>query len=534
MFHWKPNPFRRMLWSYKESFLGGWLALALNIAMLNIIPWFISGAVASLEGQQSFVNLERVMLLAPASILLLALSHYGSRFLVLGAARSFARDLRVAVFHRDLVPSTCATKESSVSRSMTKLSNDAGLCEALFGPGLLYFFQGLTWLMIAALSIATLNPQLIFAIVLPWLVLGLSLSSSLKKTRFAAEREQECKDQWAFDLAQAKHGRSFLHQWGQDEQVVGHFQEWNEKGLKYSQRRVLHRSRVVFLVNSIYGLSLVVLLALGHYQLRVGAVSLGELAAVITTVAMMYHPMFQLAWVSTLASQAAPSIERLSETLEIPTHSLQFSKNSPLRLDLRLTAVPGQWTSLTCESSEELKPILRDLELKSGDSKTSDHLEREPDLFELSIQENLCLGQKVVSQGQLERAIYHSCLDEVLNETSAGLSRKLGPGGLGLSGGQRQRLALARALLREPKQLIINDALSMLDSATLQRLLTRLRQIEGMTVFLISEDPQILNFVDRHLVVHPAGIQSYLVIKKDNEPILCPLAAQDSTSAKAA
>lgn len=120
-------------------------------------------------------------------------------------------------------------------------------------------------------------------------------------------------------------------------------------------------------------------------------------------------------------------------------------------------------------------------------------------LFSGTILENLRWGRQDASEQEILRAARIACADEFVSRMPQGYRTQLGQGGVNLSGGQKQRLALARALVRSPRILILDDCTSALDAETEARVLQGLRQMQGVTVLLISQRIATVRRADRIL-----------------------------------
>lgn len=120
-------------------------------------------------------------------------------------------------------------------------------------------------------------------------------------------------------------------------------------------------------------------------------------------------------------------------------------------------------------------------------------------LFSGTILENLRWGRQDASEQEILHAARIACADEFVSRMPQGYQTRLGQGGVNLSGGQKQRLALARALVRSPRILILDDCTSALDAETEARVLQGLRQMQGVTVLLISQRIATVRRADRIL-----------------------------------
>lgn len=131
---------------------------------------------------------------------------------------------------------------------------------------------------------------------------------------------------------------------------------------------------------------------------------------------------------------------------------------------------------------------------------------QKPVLFTGSVRSNLLWGDPDAGDERLERACRESCADEFVRELPGGYGAPIGQGGVNLSGGQKQRLSLARALIRTPRMLILDDCTSALDAITERRVLDHVAALRGLTVLLISQRIATVRRCDRIAVMHGGRI----------------------------
>ena len=131
-------------------------------------------------------------------------------------------------------------------------------------------------------------------------------------------------------------------------------------------------------------------------------------------------------------------------------------------------------------------------------------------LFTGTIEENLRWGRENATTEEVKEAARIACADEFIEKSPDGYNTLLGQGGVNLSGGQKQRLSLARALLRRPKILILDDVTSALDAATEAKVLKGLADMEGeMTIFLISQRISTVMRADHILCLDDGRVQGF-------------------------
>lgn len=131
-------------------------------------------------------------------------------------------------------------------------------------------------------------------------------------------------------------------------------------------------------------------------------------------------------------------------------------------------------------------------------------------LFSGTIRENLLWGRSDADETEIRAAAEIACADQFVSQMKDGYDTLLGQGGVNLSGGQKQRLALARALVRSPKILILDDCTSALDAETESAVLSGLRQrLQGVTVLLISQRISTVRRADRVLCLENGVVRGF-------------------------
>ncbi len=123
---------------------------------------------------------------------------------------------------------------------------------------------------------------------------------------------------------------------------------------------------------------------------------------------------------------------------------------------------------------------------------------------------NLRWGKEDASEDEIRQAVQNACADEFIEKLTDGYSTELGQEGVNLSGGQKQRISIARALIKKPKILILDDCTSALDAYTEAKVLNGLRTLSGtMTVLLISQRISTVRKADRILCMEDGKAVGY-------------------------
>lgn len=303
------------------------------------------------------------------------------------------------------------------------------------------------------------------------------------------------------------------------------------------------------LINLIVNLGIVVLLWVSQHQ---NSTEIGRLMASINYMTQILFAMGMISNILNTAVRAIASSERISEVLEeVPA---QTPPDSPLTPDwkgeiifddvsfayagagkealshISFRAAPGQTIGIigpTGSGKSTLVSLIpRFYDPKSGSVRIDGAdvtcisesalrsavavVPQKALLFSGTIRENLRWGKSDATDDEIRRAAEIACADSFISRTENGYDTILGQSGVNLSGGQKQRLALAKALIRNPGILILDDCTSALDARTEAAVLTGLRQhLQNVTVLLISQRISTVRRADRILCLENGIVQGF-------------------------
>lgn len=300
-------------------------------------------------------------------------------------------------------------------------------------------------------------------------------------------------------------------------------------------------SRVNHLNAGLLGAAGVAVLAVGAVMVANQALSLGQIVAVSMLTGRALAPISQIAGLMVRWQQTKLSFEALNKVMASPTDDAAASLQAPplsgalefrdvsfayprqppvierLNLKVRSGERVGIIGKLGSGKSTLLRLILNQYAPTTGsvliDELVNTQLEplslrrqigyvpQDVTLFHGSLRENIELGRVQADDSALLAAIRGSTLDEVLAQLPAGVGTEVGERGERLSGGQRQIVAIARALLTQPRLLLLDEPSSMVDPATEQKLIARLRMLTGTTIVLVTHRMAMLALVDRLIVM---------------------------------
>src|SRR5262245_53107934 len=302
------------------------------------------------------------------------------------------------------------------------------------------------------------------------------------------------------------------------------------------------------LLELLIGITFLVVLWVGGHQVLLGRISIGSFVMFNTYMGMLVWPMIALGWVVNLMQRGSASLSRINELFrerpsiaspanpvtlpdargEIQFHDVSVAYSSGRALDhVDLQIAAGSTVAVVGHTGSgkstlvSLIPRLIDpthgsVRLDGIDLRnfSPEDLRRhigfipqETFLFSATIAENIAFGVEKATEEEIRRAAGLAGLAGDIEGFPKGYQTIVGERGITLSGGQKQRTAIARAILRDPRILILDDALSSVDTLTEERILTHLADVmKGRTVILISHRVSTVRQADRIVVLERGQI----------------------------
>jgi ATP-binding cassette subfamily B protein len=338
-------------------------------------------------------------------------------------------------------------------------------------------------------------------------------------------------------------GVRMIRAFAQERAELRRFEELNRQYIAQNLKLVKIQGIFQPLLEVLIGLTFLVVLWAGGYQVLKGRISIGSFVMFNTYMGMLVWPMIALGWVVNLMQRGSASLERINQILrERPTiaEPPQPVRLNAVRGEIEFRGVSVDYDSVRaldcielCISAGEtvavvghtgsgkstlvsLVPRLMDPTVGSVHVDGIDlrrlapaelrrnigFVPQETFLFSATIAENIAFGVENATPQQIQRAAEIAGLATDIDSFPEGYRTMVGERGITLSGGQKQRTAIARAILRDPRVLILDDALSSVDTLTEERILTHLAGVmRGRTVILISHRVSTVRQAGRIIVL---------------------------------
>lgn len=470
---------------------------------------------------------------------------FGMRRLIIGVSRDVEYELRDLLYRKLLELDFDFYQRSRTGDIISRCTNDLNDVRTLIGPGIMYLPDGLSRLALFAPVLISLHATMAGALgaLMALLVALIVVITPRLRPRF--RRVQELVAAINDCVWQIVTGINTVKLYGLAANETERFRELNRRYITANISLARTRGVLWPLLQSLYGLSTLLLLLVGGGAVIRGALTIGELLQFSAIIAVLAFPVLSLGWVSALIQQGVSAMERIRSILDHPVavrpaaplpvpagpigmvaHEVKFrfpnADRDALR-DVSMTIEAGRTLGITGgvgsgKSSLVLllsgisSPTDGILAINSIDATAIDphtyrariaYVPQEPFLFSATVAENIAMGsEQEVTRERIVAAARLAAVAEDIARFPDGYDTMVGERGITLSGGQRQRVAIARALVRDSDMLIVDDALSSVDSDTETAILTNLRSLkDSRTIVIVSHRVSALQLADRIAVM---------------------------------
>jgi ATP-binding cassette subfamily B protein len=434
-------------------------------------------------------------------------------------------------------------RQNNTGDLMARISEDVSRVRMYLGPAIMYGINLVTLFIIVISYMFMVNPRLALYSLLPLPVLSISIYwvSSIMNQR--SEEIQESLSSLSTYVQEAFSGirviKSFTREADSENKFAQESQEYRNKSLKLTFVNALFFPLIMGLI----GMSVILTVFIGGDQVIDGSLTIGNIAEFIIYVNMLTWPVASLGWVTSLIQRADASQKRINQFLSVKTDivSLQDSQQE-IRGEIEFKEVsftypdsgiealknvsfkvaPGQSIAIigTTGSGKStianiicrLYDVTSGVVLVDGEDirnynlkhlrQSIGYVPQDVFLFSDTIGNNIGFGNGAVDQEQIIQAARDSDLYHNVSQFPKGFETVLGERGITLSGGQKQRVSIARAIIREPKILILDDSLSAVDTKTENTILGNLQRImKDCTTMIISHRVSSAKLADYILVL---------------------------------
>ena len=497
-----------------------------NINLFRIMEGF--------ELRQAFVRpLGKSLLLFGAVVMTLAILMgifmFFMRQTIVVMSRLVEYDLRKEIYGHYQKLDLAFYRRHNTGDLMARITEDVSKVRMYIGPAMLYGINLITLFVMVIYSMFQVSTELSLYSLLPLPVLSISIYYVSNLINKKSEIIQKQLAQLNSISQEVYSGIRVVKSYVQEKPMAGHFEEqcqnYKNKSLDLAQVNAFFYPLMVLMI----GLSTIITVYIGGYQVAKGNISAGNIAEFVIYINMLTWPVTAIGWIASLIQQASASQKRINEFLQTPPGIANEGRiEGPLRGEVEFRKVaftypqtgiqalngvnfhlqPGQKLAILGKTGSGKSTIgdllLRMYDLTDGEILIDGKGIREHDLSSLrrrigyvpqdvflfsdSIHNNISFGATgEVDRETVEKFARYAAIYEDIKALPEGFDTIIGERGVTLSGGQKQRVSIARALIKEPDILIFDDCLSAVDTQTEKQILSYFNEyLQDKTAIIIT------------------------------------------------
>ncbi len=492
-----------------------------------------------------------IITLTAATILVAALCQgvfqFFMRYVMIGASRRVEFDLRQRVFdHLQTLPPS-AFESMRIGDVMTRSTSDIESIRMCVGPAIMYLTNTLTILPLCLVMMFLKNPTLALFAMIPLALLTLAIRLIMPRMYKHSREVQEQMSAISTHAQENFSGVRVVKAFHREQYEIDGFRKLNGEYVRANLRLAWSRGLVNGVINVCAGAGVALVLWLGGRDIVRGDFTLGKFIAFNQYQLMLLWPMIAMGWVLSLLQRGVASMERINEILAIePAIRNESSASSepirgaiefrgfsfsygetPLLQNIDLSIPAGHTVAIvgrTGSGKSTLVSVLprllevprhrvfidgreiHDIPLEQLRSSIG-MVPQDTFLFSDTVRNNIAFGRPDATDDEVREAARIAGIDDAIDELPNGYEQMIGERGVNLSGGQKQRLAIARAIVKDPAILILDDCLSAVDTETEERILAGLRpKMRGRTCVVVAHRVSTIKDADRIVVIDEGTI----------------------------
>ena len=538
---------QRFIRKYKWSYLIGMAVLIVIDLAQTEVPIIVGNVIDGIElqtiDQSGFVN--AVLRMAAIAVMVLA-GRIAWRYCIFGAARKIERDMRNDLFsHLNTLPSSYF-HEHKAGEIMAYMTNDIEAVRMTFAVTIM---MGLDTLAIGLATMAKMvfeiDLRLSIVAILPMSIVAVVSTFVGREMHKRFTRRQEAFSKVADFVQEKLNGVKVIKAFVQEQKECLAFEAVNMDSRVANIREAKLQAFMFPFMHMIAGCSMAIAIGYGGYIAILGQISVGDFSAFIQYLNMLVWPIASIGRVINVITRGSASLKRIEKVLQTESDIpdlIPAGEETPLRGDICVKNLtfryPGTQKDVLRDISFEVKrgetlgivgrtgagkTTLADLLLRVDDPgqdmiyiggqeihgvslktlrRTMGYVMQDNFLFSDTVRNNIAFGDRSKTFEEIVAAAKAACVHENIMDFADGYETMVGERGVSLSGGQKQRIAIARALILDPEILILDDAVSAVDTDTEEQILRNLNALRaGKTNIIIAHRISTLQHADKIIVL---------------------------------
>lgn len=490
------------------------------------------------------------------SALIAGLFTFIMRQTLINVSRFIEYDLKNEIFQKYQELNVKFYKNNRVGDLMNRISEDVSKVRMYVGPALMYTINTISLFVIIITYMISIDPKLTMYTIIPLPILSILIYKLSRQINIKSKKVQESLSKLTTFSQESFSGISIIKSNTIEDKVNDFMIEFSSETKDKSIDLAKFQSWFFPMMLLLIGCSNILVIFIGGNQYINGEINLGVLAEFIIYVNMLTWPVATVGWVTSIVQQAEASQKRINEFLSEKNEIISVNQNDyKIKGELEFKGVSLKYQETNIEALSEidfkintgqslgiigsvgsgkstiLELIVRNYDPDSGkiliDNKNlKDHnievvrrgigyVPQTTFLFSDTIYNNINFGNINAKAEDIQYYSKIACIHDDIMSFPKKYASMLGERGINLSGGQKQRLAIARALIKKPKILILDDSLSALDTETEHNVIKNLKkEIKDITKIIVSHRISTIEKCDLILVLNSGKVIEYGTHKK--------------------
>jgi ATP-binding cassette subfamily B protein len=537
---------QRMLYYYRRylaKLFGGCFCVLLSAGVGMIAPMVVRAAIDDLQRQltRDKLLLYGLLVLVIASVKGIFL--YTQRWVLVVMSRDIENDLRNDYYeHLQRLPLSFF-QHNRTGDLMSRATNDLSAVRMMIGPAVMYGFNAIIVLIVALPAMINISGRLTGLIFLSLPLISFSTQFFSKRIHERFEKIQEYFSMLTARVQENLSGVRVVRAYARENHESEKFRELNQEFVNRNLGLIKLTALFTPILQALIGFGPAIILWYGGRLVAQNVISVGDFVAFNLYLGLLIWPMIGLGYVISLYQRGMASMGRMNSILntepaikdrverasvndvagEIEFRNLTFSYNDqPVLKNINLKICSGETVAIVGHTGSGKTSLLnlipRLFDAPDGQvlidgrpikeiplailRRAIGYVPQETFLFSETIAGNIAFGVASASVEEVEKAAEEAGLIADVRDFPEKFETMVGERGITLSGGQKQRAAIARALIRKPKILLLDDALSAVDTETEERILGHLRGVmSGRTSLIVSHRISTVKMADQIIVL---------------------------------
>ena len=538
---------RQFIRKYKWSYIIGIVILIVIDLAQTEVPIIVGRVIDGIElrtiDHAGFVS--AVVTMAVIALIVLA-GRIGWRYCIFGAARKIERDMRNDLFsHLNTLPASYF-HEHKAGEIMAYMTNDIEAVRMTFAVTIMMGMDALAiGLATVVKMVFQIDLRLSIVAILPMSLVAVVSTYVGREMHKRFTRRQEAFSKVADFVQEKLNGVKVIKAFVQEEKECLAFEKVNMESRTANIRDAKVQAFMFPFMHMIAGCSMAIAIAYGGYIAILGTISVGDFSAFVQYLTMLVWPIASIGRIINVVTHGSASLKRVEAVLhtesDIPD-LLPAGEEAPLRGDIRVEGLTFRYPgtekdvlrdiSFCVKRGETLgivgrtgagKTTLANLLVRVDDPRenmiwiggqeihsvslktlrrTAGYVMQDNFLFSDTVRNNIAFGDHSKTEDEIIAAAKAACVHDNIMDFADGYDTMVGERGVSLSGGQKQRIAIARALILDPEILILDDAVSAVDTDTEEQILKNLHTLRaGKTNIIIAHRISTLQHADKIIVI---------------------------------